>query len=1038
MTDRSVARLKLFFPVLFAALAATALAVRPSADEQGDTKSFPRRTWDPEQDFPPRVSTDKTVQLDYPIVYVRVPRPYPKEYYQINHLNQAGLHQTNAPGAELRLLHPDGRDESLVAVGPKESITDPAVSFDGQWVYFAKFHEMGTKEDAHMTRVRSRRGSDIYKVHVTTRKVVQLTNQERTPNTGVVPKGTESHPRGVHNLAPCPVPGGRIVFVSDRNGYRGVREQTQAAVQLFVMDDDGNNVELIAPMNLGGALHPVPLKDGRVMFSSLETQGLRGDEQWGIWAIHPDGTNWGPLTSALGAPSGQAVHFQTQLSDESIVVESYYQTGSTDGFGTFWKFPMRLPEGQPRFLPGAKHFAPFGLVRLTLFASESDVRPNNTDRHVTGPGPFFGQVTHPSAAPDNHLLVVWCPPAKAQDQSTPVYDAGIYLLKSGRPINHPSKMRLIKNDPKYQELWPRALVPYKRIYGVDEPRRLVHRNDGKQSKHLPAGTPFGLVGTSSLYKRESYPGGGVPPGSVTARSPRPNDRKQMWRELAPTLGNWSKQGADAGLYENSDIWGIRIVLLEPVSDLGHRQEPRSRLFTLVSNSEERLRILGEFPVRKFSRSRHAPRDGADHAERDDYKQPLDPDGNHDTSFLAKIPANVAFTFQTLDHNGMVLNMAQTWHQVRPGEVRNNCGGCHAHSQKPTDFNLTAAAKPDYQPWDLTKEHPLFTTRAHDRLGRKVDVKDRTGVRFVKAVKDVEFFRDVKPILDRSCVACHTSKSEKPAGRLALDDYRPDNRSGFAAGHVTWSGFRQLRRGLPRTYARLAQYSPPFQSRRSLLIWKVYGKRLDGFRNEDIPSPPLDFDNEHHIVNWGHHHHRERMDVDYRGSVMPPPKAVAGTYKGPDGKLIKVAPLSDEDRLTLVRWIDLGSPIDLDSDPAHPERRGQGIACDEQRPTLTLTYPQASVNAPLTRLLVGMHDYYSGLDADSFRVVADFPLDGTPAGQNLASRFTALPGNRWELKLAKPLADLPKGKLTVSVKDRQGNITRIERTFSVAAPGRTRR
>ena len=62
---------------------------------------------------------------------------------------------------------------------------------------------------------------------------------------------------------------------------------------------------------------------------------------------------------------------------------------------------------------------------------------------------------------------------------------------------------------------------------------------------------------------------------------------------------------------------------------------------------------------------------------------LDPDGNPDTSFLAKIPADVAFTFQTLDKHGMVLNMAQTWHQVRPGEVRNDCGGCHAHSQKPT-------------------------------------------------------------------------------------------------------------------------------------------------------------------------------------------------------------------------------------------------------------------------------------------------------------------------------------------------------------------
>ena len=31
--------------------------------------------------------------------------------------------------------------------------------------------------------------------------------------------------------------------------------------------------------------------------------------------------------------------------------------------------------------------------------------------------------------------------------------------------------------------------------------------------------------------------------------------------------------------------------------------------------------------------------------------------------------DIAWTFQTLDKDGMVLNMAQTWHQLRPGEVR---------------------------------------------------------------------------------------------------------------------------------------------------------------------------------------------------------------------------------------------------------------------------------------------------------------------------------------------------------------------------------
>ena len=91
-----------------------------------------------------------------------------------------------------------------------------------------------------------------------------------------------------------------------------------------------------------------------------------------------------------------------------------------------------------------------------------------------------------------------------------------------------------------------------------------------------------------------------------------------------------------------------------------------------------------------------------------------------------------------------------------------------------------------------------------------------------------------------------------------------------------------------------------------------------------------------------------------------------------------------------------------------------------------------MNPPLTRILVGMHDYNTGLDLESLEVVADFAIDGVAAGENLAKKFKALPGDRWELKLEMPVTDLPKGKLTVSVKDRQGNVTRIERTFSVAA------
>jgi hypothetical protein len=359
-------------------------------------------------------------------------------------------------------------------------------------------------------------------------------------------------------------------------------------------------------------------------------------------------------------------------------------------------------------------------------------------------------------------------------------------------------------------------------------------------------------------------------------------------------------------------------------------------------------------------------------------------------------------------------MAQTWHQLRPGEIRNDCGGCHAHSQKPTPFADTFAARDDYQVFDLTRHRPLLTTKQVDQSGRKWDTEDTSGLRFAEGVLNVEFYRDIKPILERSCVACHTQKSDKPAGNLVLDD------DALRQDQIGTGTYHTLVHPRDRNSTR---YVWPSQSRNSLLAWKILGRRADGFPEEMVPGAEGD-----------HFAHLARGGIPYSpfaGSIMPPPEAVAGSYEGPNGEKTKVAPLSDEDRRTIFRWIDLGCPIDLDFDPSDPQRRGRGWMLDDQRPTLTVTYPRAGANEPLRRILVGMYDYYTGLDADSFSVVADFPVDGAPAGEDLAGKFTALSDSRWEMTLEEPLTSLARGKLTVSVKDKQGNLSRIERTFSVA-------
>jgi hypothetical protein len=78
----------------------------------------------------------------------------------------------------------------------------------------------------------------------------------------------------------------------------------------------------------------------------------------------------------------------------------------------------------------------------------------------------------------------------------------------------------------------------------------------------------------------------------------------------------------------------------------------------------------------------------------------------------------------------------------------------------------------------------------------------------------------------------------------------------------------------------------------------------------------------------------------------------------------------------------------------------------------------------------MHDYGTGLSPATFRVTADVPLGGAAAGVNLATKFRESSPGVWELRLSDPPAELKAATLTVSVADRQGNVTRVERRFRV--------
>ncbi|MFN8442533.1 MAG: hypothetical protein U0175_17295 [Caldilineaceae bacterium] len=969
------------------------------------------------------ITAVKPAALDFDIVYVRQPRHGDNEHM---HWPDVFHPARVEPGSDLVLLHPDGSEELLVDT-ENGAVTDPFVSFDAQWVYYAYFEDTREESSNYQRNYLPYSGSDIYRINLQTREIQQLTHQEFTPNTGAG-HWDESNPvdpdpeynrlgYGILNLGPAPLAGGRVAFVSNRNGFMPTKSYTSVTLQLFVMDEDGSNVTLIAPMTNGSSLHPTPLADGRIMFSTYESQGLRDERVWGIWAILPDGRHWEPLVSAF--KWADAFHFQTQLSNGDLVVEDYYNLNNF-GFGALYRLPLNSPMGQPHFYPADLHlnppisqtlvfngnpeiypaymsFTPRGLTSITPFTNATDEASPFTNNR------YAGKFTHPSAAPNNDLLVVWSPgPVNALNRpvNLPAPDAGLYLIPGGNPVNSPDELLLIKNNPNYNEVWPRAVVTYKAIHGVDEPQPIDWLpNDGSTHSALPAGTPYGLVGTSSFYKRESFPGFAANQSfdGLDAFNTAQNDANS----------NWVTQGAEAGKYDNDDIWAVRILAMEPNTHRSYGPNEGQHFF---NHANEKLRILGEIPLRKF----------------DEQGNPiLDPEGNPDTSFLAKIPADTPFTFQMLDRNGMVLAMSQTWHQVRPGEMRANCGGCHAHSQQPLGFGQTAAAKSDYPVWDLTQFVPLLKRVPNDPsadpsfAGTSGVVTESKGV-------DVEFYKDIRPILQRSCVSCHTGNDANPPGNLVLDDtslYPVDAYSGRQApgdymrlcndSAARWGYPPVIGKNLGWRQTNASRYVRSFQSRRSLLIWKLFGERLDGWSNEEHPTESIPGDASTLPVGAN----PSDADLDYSGTIMPPTDSAAPA-------------LSDREKMNFARWIDLGCPINTSEGT---DSADFGWFVDDLRPVLTVSAPRPDRNSDsITAIRFGMADAYSGLDLSTLSITATISINGRSAGAELSDLVQETGDGIYELVLTTPITQLSEAHLFALVKDQQGNVTRVNVRFSVDA------
>lgn len=208
------------------------------------------------------------------------------------------------------------------------------------------------------------------------------------------------------------------------------------------------------------------------------------------------------------------------------------------------------------------------------------------------------------------------------------------------------------------------------------------------------------------------------------------------------------------------------------------------------------------------------------------------DISDDGSFNIAVPANTPIELQTLDADGLALRSCG-WIWAKNREPR-GCIGCHEDPE-------------------LTPEN-LF-----------VEALERTSIELTLPParrRTVDFRRDVMPIIQRKCVACHGADGAPPrldGGLDRVDD--GDRKVNFnrayesllaaddSSGNIGFSG----------------KYVHPGKARTSPLVWHVFGRNT---------SRPWDGDAANRSI-----------------------KTI------PTGEL---EPLSDDERRTFVEWVDMGA------------------------------------------------------------------------------------------------------------------------------------
>ncbi len=968
--------------------------------------------------------------ISYDVVYVRCPRGKEpvsrngtRDLLNWNGVNDLWLSAANniyhQPGCDL-VLHdssatPGDRNAEQVLVdcdeddtaNPVCSVVDPNVSFDGRYVIYTKFIDTRTFLTDLGIRGMDSAGRQTFmnldpsgniggnrfanSLHANFKPyadpaLIFIYDLQTNTETQVSPDSKmfagRAHPgKATEWQSKVPVMDTGGFFMPDgRIGFTSNREQGFGLFQLFVMDRDGQNMEVLSHRAMANQLHPMSLMDGRIVYTNFDRMLQRlSNNNFSLFEVNPDGS--APFIFAgKNDATKWSYHYFTQLSDGDIVATLYYNWQQT-GLGALERFPVDppgpdfvhrrisvgvagdvLPEPPTTWRTG-NDLLPFARpeqFRLTPQAGAGDTQmrrygdPSDFYTHpVSGLVTMSGRFTHPSAAPDNDLLTTYSIGGSStigdnvfRDTTLNAVmevigkDAGIWLLplepNSTRQIGHiADDARIVVDFPEYHEIMPRAVVSYQDIYGIPRPdpnnTRAPTRNDGEQDSRLPAGAPYGLTGAASMYDRETLSLNGTPW----------NMRDGGGAMSGRTYMNLAVSGAELAIFDNDEIFGIRVLLPIPVIPRDIPTYVRAEKWSGFQRHD--LRILGEYPIRKPAGN------GV---------EPLDAQGNPDTSFIVRVPADTPFLMQTIDKRGMALDIETASRSVARGEQQ-FCSGCHVHTRVGMD-TLDSRAKANSNEFGdfTTSSAQLFVGEAngHPTVATAQETYPNEAGATARRSFAVDWDNNIAAIVQNRCASCHAEGEDAQQltglrldgdGRtydlLTRNRYTREDGVTIDSGTKSGDGLTDIdATGTDRITRRFQCCTPSrwvsvTSARSSMLAWALYGERLDG-RDPVTGLPP----------------EGSGVLVDSQGRENPEIWPKVGEH------LAYLVDMPEAEKRLITRWLDIGAPK-------------LNVHDDMMRPVMTLT-PVAG-SAGVTRLIVGLWDD-SPLDFSRFSVSVN-NVDITP-------------------------------------------------------------